>query len=148
MSFPNFSGTDVCIPDCSVISAGAFYESVTLRSAAILGGSSIGGKAFNNCAYLESVTLPSGLTEIGEDAFLRCIKLKSITIPEGATSIGRQAFAHCRELTSVTIPDSVKECGEKAFDYCNENIQITFKGKTYKYDDLDNLYQDINNSNR
>ena len=38
---------------------------------------SIRGSAFKNCAYLESITIPSSVTVIGYNAFYGCNKLKS-----------------------------------------------------------------------
>ena len=49
------------------------------------------------------------ITSIGYRAFADCASLTSVTIPEGVTSIGRLVFWDCNKLTSVVIPDSVTE---------------------------------------
>jgi hypothetical protein len=59
--------------------------------------------AFENCAYLGSITIPSSVTSIGEDAFLSCVNLQSINIPSSVTSIGENAFSNCHSLKTVYI---------------------------------------------
>lgn len=53
------------------------------------------------------VILPKGLTEIKEYAFYCCDFLESVTIPQGVTSIGKNAFAGCRKLI-IYCEDSSK----------------------------------------
>ena len=72
---------------------------------------SIGSKAFYNCASLTSVTIPDSVTLIGDEAFYNCSSLTSVTIPNSVTSIGSKAFYNCKSLTSVTIPNSVTSIG-------------------------------------
>ena len=51
-----------------------------------LGGlpvTAIGDKAFDNCRFLEGITLPSSVTSIGVEAFGGCLSLTSVTIEEG-----------------------------------------------------------------
>ncbi len=78
----------------------------------------IGGRAFNDCTGLTSITIPEGVTSIEYYAFNDCTGLTSITIPEGVTSIGDFAFSGCTGLTSITIPSSVTSIGNKAFQIC------------------------------
>jgi hypothetical protein len=59
--------------------------------------------AFEYCAYLTSVTIPTSVTSIGNYAFMYCSNLTSVTIPTSVTSIGRWAFSDCTGLTSVTF---------------------------------------------
>ncbi len=78
----------------------------------------IGGRAFNECTGLTSITIPEGVTSIEYYAFNDCTGLTSITIPEGVTSIGDFAFNYCTGLTSITIPSRVTSIGNKAFQDC------------------------------
>lgn len=77
------------------------------------GLTSIGENAFYGCNYLETVTLPNGITSIDEGAFSFCA-LTSIDIPDGVVSIGREAFCACF-LESINIPSSVRTIHENAF---------------------------------
>ena len=104
---------------------------------------------FRNCSALESVKLPSNLTEIDDSVFNGCANLKTIEIPEqvdsigsnafmGCTSlssiqfngnienIGRQAFSKCSALKSVSIPDSVSTIGKSAFEECTALSDLKF----------------------
>ena len=78
------------------------------------GVTSIGGRAFYDCASLTGVTIPDGVTSIGMNAFSGCMSLTSVTIPDGVTSIGEYAFFNT-SLSSVTIPASVTSIGALAF---------------------------------
>jgi len=53
---------------------------------------SISDKAFEDCANLVSIKMPSTLLSIGSYAFSGCSKLDSISVPESVTSIGIHAF--------------------------------------------------------
>ncbi len=109
---------------------------------------SIGKKAFENCAGLTSIVIPNSVTEIGENAFSKCSGLTSvslseniaeipyyafsdcsslsaITIPEGVTSIATMAFMNCRSLTSIHIPESVTQIGIGAFLNCEKLTSVT-----------------------
>jgi len=78
---------------------------------------SIGKEAFLRSG-IESVVIPSTVTEISQSAFLYCYRLNSITIPESVTAIGDNAFQGCSSLTSITIPESVTAIGTRAFFEC------------------------------
>ena len=86
----------------------------------------IGNSAFREC-YLESITLPEGLTTIGTYAFYFC-SFTSITIPTTVTTIGDFAFQNCGYLQSITIPESVTTLGDLAFDGCSAVKTVTFLG--------------------
>lgn len=89
---------------------------------------SIGDYAFCGCAFLEDVTLPSGLQTIGGAAFQGCSALTSISLPSGLRSIGDSAFSGAG-LTSVTIPDSVTALGTACFEACSNLASITLPSR-------------------
>ncbi|MBQ7661244.1 MAG: leucine-rich repeat protein [Clostridia bacterium] len=62
----------------------------------------IGWAAFENCALLESLVLPSSVTSIKSDAFNGCAALTSIVIPASVTNIGWGAFDGCGKLCNNT----------------------------------------------
>lgn len=80
---------------------------------------SIGAKAFEDCASLESIEFPDSVTSIGPKAFEDCDSLEIVKIPDTITSIGSQAFYECENLKSVVIGDGVKKINHRTFAYCN-----------------------------
>ena len=86
----------------------------------------IGQNAFNGCAAIPSIKLPSGITKIEPGTFSDCSGLSgALVIPSAVTSIGEGAFSRCSGLTSVTIPDSVKGIGQSAFYGCSGLKKLT-----------------------
>lgn len=82
------------------------------------GVTGIGECAFYGCGKLESVSLPSSLTEIRYSAFEYCSRLTSLILPAKLETIGSRAFANCYGVKSVFIPKSVTSIGRYAFDGC------------------------------
>ena len=79
---------------------------------AVIGGKpvcEIGHNAFEDCAFLISVTIPEGVTKIGYEAFNDCTGLTSVTIPDSVTVLEDRAFANCTGLVHVKVPDSVTQ---------------------------------------
>ncbi len=99
--------------------------------------------AFQLCTRIQKVVLPTGLETISNMIFLNCTSLESVSIPHTVTSIQEGAFYGCSNLKTLHIPDSVTRIGNIAFDGC-VNISITYKGKTYTYANIDDLYEAIN----
>ena len=76
-------------------------------------------------------------------AFEYCTNLKEVVMPDGVKGIGSAAFNDCENLTEITLPNSIEGIGVWAFSDC-PNIVVTYKGKTYTYAEIDDLYHDIN----
>ena len=85
---------------------------------------------------VQSITVPSGITEVGEYAFYDCPLNKDpyISLQEGLATIGDYAFgkndaAPNTMMTSLTIPSSVQSIGDHAF-YNYKGLQtVTVLGK-------------------
>ena len=85
---------------------------------------------------VQSITVPSGITEVGEYAFYDCPLNKDpyISLQEGLATIGDYAFgkndaAPNTMMTSLTIPSSVESIGDHAF-YNYTGLQtVTVLGK-------------------
>ena len=79
----------------------------------------IGVLAFYNCTSLESINLPSTVTEIGTSAFRYCSDLHEVIFNNGLQTIGNSAFGNCKSLQSITLPSTVTEICYRAFYYCS-----------------------------
>ena len=60
----------------------------------------IGGDAFNG-TDIKSITLKEGLKEIRAKAFMNCLSLESVVIPSTVTNIGTQAFFKTESLKTI-----------------------------------------------
>ena len=99
----------------------ADIKTVTIKS----GVTSIGDKAFYDCANLTKVTIPSTVTRIGNRAFEKCGSLASITLPSSVGIIGYSAFSGCKSLTKITIPEGVTEIQSNTFYECDSLKTVT-----------------------
>ena len=87
----------------------------------------IGENAFSSHRYMETLTIPEGVTTIERAAFGACANLTSLILPSTVTSIGNQAFVSCRKLTSVTFQGAIPSGGfnSSAFDGVG-NLRVKF----------------------
>lgn len=89
-------------------------------------------RAFQDCKYVTSVSIPSTVQSIGGTAFRGCAKLKSVNIPYGVTVIEEDTFRECRSLESVHIPDSVTRI--EGFAFCdNPSLESVYISKNVEH---------------
>ena len=130
--------------EVETIGENAFYDDWCIKKFTFQEGSrlkSIGGNAFHCNSSLQSLTLPSSVTNIGHHAFHQCSSLDEFVIPDGVESIERAVFAECSKLKTVTVPNSVKKIVQKAFLNCSSLETVVYKGTADQWDNL------INSSN-
>ncbi len=134
-SNPNKYSGEVIIPDSvlfdgvthCVTSIGerAFYDCYYMTSVTIPGSvTSIGQAAFQSCTSLTSVTIPNSVTAIGRNGFLGCSAMTSLTLSTSLTSLENSVFKECESLTTVTIPNSVTSIESGAFNGCKALTSI------------------------
>lgn len=90
---------------------------------------SIGGGAFTNRYYLESVEMPNTIISIGTYAFHNCISLIDFTLPDSITSIGNHAFEGCIQLNKINLPSELLTLGTDAFKDCKNFSTINIPSK-------------------
>ena len=130
--------------EVETIGENAFYDDWCIKKFTFQEGSrlkSIGGNAFQCNSSLQSLTLPSSVTNIDHHAFYQCSSLDEFVIPDGVESIERAVFAECSKLKTVTVPNSVKKIVQKAFLNCSSLETVVYKGTADQWDNL------INSSN-
>ena len=109
----------------TTIGSKAFYECAGLLSVSIPNSVNlIGSNAFYGCNNLSSVNIPNSVTTIGFSAFCACRSLTSIVIPKSVTSIGSGSFSGCSGLTSVDIPNSITSIDENTFNGCSSLTSV------------------------
>ena len=87
----------------------------------------LGYAAFHNFKNLVSIELPDSITKIGENSFRDCEKLENIVLGKNLKEIGNGAFTSC-SLSSIAIPVSVTSIGNWVFQYCDNLTNITYNG--------------------
>lgn len=141
--------TNITIPESiTEIGESSFQNCTNLISIAIPNSvTKIGSYCFGGCDNLKNATLGNGITEISSDMFYKCENLSSVTIPNSVTKIKDGAFGYCSKITDITIPDNVTSINtfmyRQSFFEC-KRISATYKGKTYDYDHISDLYDAIN----
>ncbi len=96
-------------------------------------------------ADLKQVYIQDGVTEIDDEAFYGCTGLTTITIPDSVTHIASDGYRNDSDgyWNDEADAENVEYTDYSAFAGC-ENIKVTYKGKTYTYDDIYELYDAIN----
>lgn len=84
----------------------------------------IGEQAFEGCK-MESIDLPSSITEIGSRAFAECKKLKSVVLPEKVKEVMFGTFEDCTSLTEVIISENTHEIYDHAFQGCSSLQRVS-----------------------
>ena len=77
----------------------------------------IGDNAFAYCTSLESIEIPSGVTELDE-AFVGCVSLKNVVFGKDSQLTVLEDFIFCKSLESIEIPAGVTSLGY-SFAYTN-----------------------------
>ena len=98
------------------------------------GITSIGWRAFYNFSNLETVSIPSSITEypvlnngviLQNSAFENCKSLENIKFSDDLTCLGAYSFSDCTSLESVTIPQGITTWGQGTFSGCTSLKDIT-----------------------
>ena len=74
--------------------------------------------AFEACAGVTTLHLPSSLVSIGEDAFRGCAGIAALHLPSSLATIGDSAFEDCAGLTCVCLPEGLRSLGAAVFAGC------------------------------
>ncbi|MFR2494864.1 MAG: leucine-rich repeat domain-containing protein [Christensenellales bacterium] len=79
------------------------------------------GVNFTPCRKIE---VSEGTERIGNYTFEKNVLIESVTLPSTLTEIGVGAFQECPALTSISIPSSVKKIGDGAFDRATITLEV------------------------
>ena len=82
------------------------------------------------------IKFASDITSIGKKAFYNCASLTSVKIPDSVKSIGTLAFRSCYGLTSVSIGNSITSIGNQSFEVCLNLSSIIYTGTISKWNSI------------
>ncbi|MBR2336819.1 MAG: leucine-rich repeat domain-containing protein [Clostridia bacterium] len=85
---------------------------------------------FTDMDGIQSVEIPSAVTEIGDLAFYSCESLTSVSVQDGnLSSIGEKAFYNCYSLEDFDFVSSLSYIGKQAFYDCRSLNSISISGR-------------------
>ena len=107
----------------------------------------IGEGAFEDCTSLQSIKLPSTVTEIGDVAFRTCRSLKDVVLNDCIQKIGHGSFCGCVLLERITFPSTLITIGLESFLNCkslkevvlNNGLARTMEGSFHGCDALESI---------
>ena len=88
----------------------------------------IDDSAFDNCAGLTTVTVPTSVRNIGNYAFRNCTDLELITFPDVTITFGTNVMEGCTSLVNFTIPSHMTSIPEAFFKGCTSLQTVTVSG--------------------
>ena len=104
----------------------AFYGCFSLQSIRLPSNvTDIDKSAFDECSSLKEVVLNNGLQKIGTCAFTSCLSLERITIPSTVT-LGAGVFYKCKSLREVVLNEGLQKIGGGVFNNCKSLERISF----------------------
>ena len=107
--------------------------------------SQIGDEAFNGCASVKSIKLPSSIKSYGKMAFKNCTALKILFVPQSVTSIGEDAFYGCTTATIACEAES-KPIGWNS-NWNNNGGQVVWKAQYGESKDFEFEYDTTQDGN-
>ncbi len=79
---------------------------------------------------MNTISIADTVKIIGQSAFYNCAKLNNLVLPTGLTAIDNKAFENCSALANVTFPETLTKLGENAFK--NTALQVSeYNGAKY-----------------
>jgi hypothetical protein len=96
-------------------------------------------RVFDDSSY--SLVIAEGVTRVPDFAFEGCAGLVRVSLPTSLTNIGMHAFTDCA-LTGVFVPSQVSSIGSAAFSWCWRLESITVDGANPRYYSLNGVLLD------
>ena len=89
-----------------------------------VGVTNVGAEAFDNCAYLSGVTIPSTAISLEDQAFANCLRLTNVVVPDSVTNLGVGVFDDCPDLANVTLSSNITSLPANTFAGCDSLTNI------------------------
>ncbi len=128
---PAYLRSITLLEGCNKLDNYAFFECSCLQTVNLPSTlTEIGIRAFEGCTTLSALTLPNSLHTIRENAFVGCTGLEHVVFGEGMTSIGINAFYNCTALKEIRLPMSLTSLPASAFANCVAAETVSLGGVT------------------
>lgn len=119
------------LPENSIISQNAFDNMKNLKKVVVTKGVVFWGIVFNDCENFADLVFDEGVTRIEANGFEKCKSVESITLPSTLTDLSARAFSESKWFDRQ--PDGMVYIGTCAYGYKGnmpENTKIVFKEGT------------------
>lgn len=119
------------LPENSIISQNAFDNMKNLKKVVVTKGVVFWGRVFNDCENFADLVFDEGVTRIEANGFEKCKSVESITLPSTLTDLSARAFSESKWFDRQ--PDGMVYIGTCAYGYKGnmpENTKIVFKEGT------------------
>jgi len=128
----NYDGSYKASQTYSSLYAKSYYIPNSIKEVVLTGGLTYG--AFDDCANISSIIIPSHITAIPSFCFRGCTSLLELPINDSIATIGKEAYRLCESATCINVPASVTEINDFAFAECYSlsNINVHSDNKIYK----------------
>jgi len=83
--------------------------------------------AFKNCISLHTITIPPNVRIIEVSTFSSCHGLRTVNGGEGLERISSRAFENCVSLPRITIHPSVRDIEDEAFHQCRKLSTVNLR---------------------
>ena len=106
------------------------FEKVRISELRLFEGmTTVSDLAFFGVKKLETLVVPSTVTEIGRSAFSNCDDLKTVVIKGGVRSVGNMTFYRCGALTTATLENGVTALTYGAFENSRSLTTVDAKNR-------------------
>lgn len=118
------------IKNVSIVSGGDAYYDVNHTVNNV-----VGKYMFSSLTNLQSIVLPTNITDIEAFAFDNCTSLTNIDIPNSVLNIGVKAFFGCSNLTAIELPINLSTISSQTFGDCTGLTKVVINAKVTSIDD-------------
>lgn len=100
----------------TILPAATFHHCESLKEIELPAGITEMGDSVFSYSAIESIVIPSGVTLIPERAFEECLYLESVTLSDKIEKIDKYAFYHTPSLKGIDLPESLRVIEYAAFN--------------------------------
>ncbi len=109
-----------------------YYVPRSIKTVVVSNQNIVQDAAFNNCAYIESISYSQSITYLGTAAFQNCESLsrfnseteKTLNLAGEVEKVGAYAFRNCKKITNVIVTNNITIIENNSFEGCKEIVEL------------------------